>query len=99
MTGKIATCCYCGVKAALTLQGKSRHELACASCGAPLHNLKQFPTRPAGAAPATPSRPPAAQQAHPKVKGYAKRKPNKKRKTLARKVFSELWDVVEDIFD
>ena len=36
---KIATCCYCGTRAALQLRGDVQHELACASCGAPLHNL------------------------------------------------------------
>lgn len=40
---KIATCCYCGARAALVLAGDTRHELACSSCGAPLHNLKQMP--------------------------------------------------------
>jgi len=37
---KIATCCYCGTRAALVLGGRGRHELACAACGAPLHELK-----------------------------------------------------------
>ena len=96
MTGKIATCCYCGVKTALTLSGSTRHELACSSCGAPLRNLKHFPKREEGQPAPAPSRPPAAQFAHPKVKGYAKRK---RKKSLARKLFSEVWDVVEDIFD
>ncbi len=36
---KVATCCYCGTRAALVLRGKQRHELSCASCGAPLHNM------------------------------------------------------------
>ena len=40
---KIATCCYCGTRAALVLSGKTRHELACSSCGAPLHELKKLP--------------------------------------------------------
>ncbi len=39
---KIATCCYCGSRAALTLD-EGRHELACASCGAPLRDLKMLP--------------------------------------------------------
>ena len=33
---KIATCCYCGTRAALVLTGKHRHELSCSGCGAPL---------------------------------------------------------------
>ncbi|MEM6308225.1 MAG: hypothetical protein AAF701_09600, partial [Pseudomonadota bacterium] len=40
---KIATCCYCGTRAALVLKGDIQHELACSSCGAPLHNLKHMP--------------------------------------------------------
>ena len=42
-TRKIATCCYCGTRAALVLKGKDRHELSCATCGAPLHELKKLP--------------------------------------------------------
>ena len=38
---KIATCCYCGARAALVLN-KAQHELSCASCGAPLHDLKML---------------------------------------------------------
>jgi hypothetical protein len=38
---KIATCCYCGTRATLVLTG-DRHELSCAGCGAPLHNLKRL---------------------------------------------------------
>lgn len=41
-TSKIVTCCYCGSRAALVLRGKERHELACANCGAPLHELKML---------------------------------------------------------
>lgn len=39
---KIATCCYCGTRAALVLKGETRHELACSACGAPLHDLKML---------------------------------------------------------
>jgi hypothetical protein len=39
---KIATCCYCGTRAALVLRGEGRHELSCASCGAPLHLMKNL---------------------------------------------------------
>lgn len=47
---KIATCCYCGKRAALVLTGTVRHELACSACGAPLHDLKGIPRRPEGPA-------------------------------------------------
>jgi hypothetical protein len=43
MGTKIATCCYCGTRAALVLRGEGRHELSCASCGAPLHLMKNLP--------------------------------------------------------
>lgn len=43
---KIATCCYCGTKAALVLRGKDSHELSCGSCGALLHDLKRLPVEP-----------------------------------------------------
>ena len=91
---KIATCCYCGTRAALVLTGKTRHELACSACGAPLHNLKQLrkdhvvdrtlagrPKRVPGPVSKTPGR----------------RK--KKRKGLAARVFEEAFDLIEEIFD
>ncbi|WP_375258351.1 hypothetical protein [Citreimonas sp.] len=39
---KVATCTYCGTRAALVLSGQTRHELACSACGAPLHDLKML---------------------------------------------------------
>ncbi len=99
---KVATCCYCGTKAALVLKGESRHELACGSCGAPLHRLKMLPNAPRGttAPAATPARPtPKMDRSHGvKPAGWGRKK-KKKRKGLGAKVFEELWDVVEDIFD
>lgn len=96
---KIATCCYCGTRAALVLRGKDRKELTCASCGAPLHNLKNLPAQKHKSTK-------SAKQAKPekaKFKAPAKRKPSqnrkKKRKGLMAKVFEEAWDVIEDVFD
>lgn len=43
---KIATCCYCGTKAALVLREKDSHELSCGSCSVPLHDLKRLPVEP-----------------------------------------------------
>lgn len=97
---KIATCCYCGTKAALVLGGKTtRHELTCSACGAPLHALKRLktdaspPLRDRGAAaplskvqPAKPQKP-------------RKQKPKKKRKSTARWLFEEIADIVDDVFD
>ncbi len=97
---KIATCCYCGTRAALVLSGKTRHELACATCGAPLHDLKSIPAQKQRAvrdsSPAT-----APKKSKPyRVKGYDKpRKKPKKRKKLAKKLFAEAFDFLEDIFD
>lgn len=89
---KIATCCYCGTRAALVLRGDVRHELACAACGAPLHNLKSLPvdhvrrTSRGGVPPtAKPARPPKAGR--------------RKRKSLSRRVLSDVIDLIEDIFD
>ncbi|MEM6758270.1 MAG: hypothetical protein AAF601_02205 [Pseudomonadota bacterium] len=88
---KIATCCYCGARAALTLTGRERHELACSSCGAPLHNLKMLPKR------AKPHRDVVrpAQMRQPK-------KPPKRKKSRAKRFFDfveDAFDVIEDILD
>ncbi len=86
---------------------EGRHELACASCGAPLHDLKMMPT-------ARPPRPAVTHQ--PKVRSFAKpkksekkvtSKPPKRRKSKRKGWFGErfkdmaedLFDVVEDLFD
>ena len=97
---KIATCCYCGSHAALTLAGSQRHELACATCGAPLRRLKQVPL----AEPVRPARPAprhvgltSASAADPRARKKSGKK--KKTKSFARHALGELWDVVEDIFD
>ena len=99
---KIATCCFCGTRAALVLAGEERHELSCSNCGAPLHNLKTLPISSVrSAAPAaTPTRPKAKSRPEkPKAVTRKLAKKPKKRKSLARKAMSELWDFVEDIFD
>lgn len=84
---KIATCCYCGTRAALVLKGETRHELACSSCGAPLHELKRLPA--SHSETVRPGRTVRPLRARPK----------KKRKSLRRKVFEEIWDALEDVFD
>ncbi|THH35656.1 hypothetical protein E4Z66_11200 [Aliishimia ponticola] len=93
MPQKIATCCYCGTRAALVLSGSERHELACQSCGAPLHDLKRLPmarvqaTAPERVRPTSPG------------KNLKKKQKKKKRKGLAARVFEEAFDFLEDIFD
>ncbi|WP_319004486.1 hypothetical protein [Loktanella gaetbuli] len=98
---KVATCCYCGTRAALVLRGNDRHELACAQCGAPLHDLKMMPANAGGvsrrrAAPAHPAR--TLRVEHLSKPTKTTKRP-KRRKSLTSKLVSELWDVVEDIFD
>ena len=90
---KVATCCYCGTRAALVLAGQERHELSCASCGAPLHNMKML-TKHSKAEKAKASIPSKSRQSPP-----YKTRAQKKRKSVKRKLWGELLDVVEDIFD
>ncbi|MDP5361102.1 MAG: hypothetical protein NWP79_02990 [Paracoccaceae bacterium] len=99
---KIATCCYCGTKAALVLRGKDRHELTCGNCGAPLRALKMLPKATVEAATPRPA------PAHPANRHRAERypdydvaRPKKRRKTksFGRRVMSGLWDVIEDVVE
>jgi hypothetical protein len=103
---KIATCCYCGTRAALVLKGESRHELSCSACGAPLHEMKMLHAKPTGKPAATQhrhvSQPKTASAPFPawdRETTWSKKKKPKKRKTLARRFFEEAFDVIEDIFD
>ncbi len=105
-TTKIATCCYCGTRAALVLRGQVRHELACSACGAPLHELKMLRRDPVADPARSPSgRPPPAARTNPgaapsrKSVKKARHKPRKKRKGLIYKLMEEAWDAVEDLLD
>ena len=91
---KIATCSYCGTRAALVLAGRVRHELACATCGAPLHEIKSMPLRRQEA------RKPLKQNKYGALRTKAK-KPRKtpKRKSGMRHFLGEAFDILEDIFD
>lgn len=107
---KIATCCYCGTRAALVLRGEDRHELSCAACGAPLHDMKMLRSEavhtPVSTKEFNPSRPKKKERkagvtplpAWERKAGYSKKK-KKKRKTLTKRFFEEAFDVLEDIFD
>ena len=98
---KITTCCYCGARAALVLNGKVRHELACSSCGAPLHEMKKIPVAREGDVELV-DRPKSAPRAKWKADSAYKPKKvkkKKKRKSLLKSVFEEAFDFVEDIFD
>ncbi len=83
---KIATCCYCGTRAALVLAGQGRHELACRSCGAPLTELKRLKAEhPVDRHRIAPSR--------------VRQKRPVRRKGLLRRAWEEVLDEIEDIFD
>ena len=101
---KIATCCYCGTRASLVLTGKTRHELACSNCGAPLHDLKMLRTDHDGQRELV--KPSPIRQKRPdrqKVDPVERRRKGKRRKGFFRRAFEEVldeaWDMVEDIFD
>ncbi len=111
---KIATCCYCGTRAALVLRGNSRHELSCAACGAPLHEMKSIPAavqergkpqpRPAKSRRAAPhpfdvSRDDEDRRRAEQEQDRLPARRRKRRKPFLRKAFEEIWDVVEDILD
>ncbi len=95
MTPKIATCCYCGTRAALTLRGRERHELACSNCGAPLHEMKMLRSDAVGDRELV--RPSPIRREPPQYERKRRRK--KKTKSLSRRFMEEVWDVAEDIFD
>ena len=103
---KIATCTYCGTRAALVLDA-GRHELACSSCGAPLHDLKRLKAEP-DARPAAQARPlregrPLQDRWHEDdlrgAMARTRKKPKKSKKSLGKKALGGLWDAIEDIFD
>jgi hypothetical protein len=90
---KIATCCYCGTRAALVLD-RARHELSCAQCGAPLHDLKMLRVE-RDVAPAQPQ--PVASA---KVKKSKHRRNPKRKKAFGfKKLVEEVFDLVDDILD
>lgn len=108
---KIATCNYCGTRAALVLTGAQRHELACSSCGAPLHELKMMPRAKVAEVAPQPAKPKSKVKTRvvevPVYREYdrdsrkskKKSRSKKKRKGWAAWAMEEVWDAVEDIFD
>ncbi|SHG52884.1 hypothetical protein SAMN04488044_0991 [Cognatishimia maritima] len=91
MGPKIATCCYCGTRAALKLKGDVQHELACGSCGAPLHEIKQMPLT---------SRRPEKKQHYETPVSFRKQMKSKKKYKKKKKGFlSEIFDDLDDIFE
>ncbi|ARE84120.1 hypothetical protein ROSMUCSMR3_02651 [Roseovarius mucosus] len=99
MGHKIATCSYCGTRAVLVLD-RARHELACSSCGAPLHEMKAMPTRETGAVrPKARPMPLPRQDYGPERQVPPPARKVKRRKGFGRRMLEEIWDTVEDIFD
>ncbi len=93
---KIATCCYCGARAALVLQGQQRHELACNTCGAPLHDMKWLKT-PDPTHPVHKSKPSKVKPQYHKPK--KEKKKAKKKRSLGGYFMKEAFDLLDDIFD
>ena len=101
MTPKIATCCYCGTRAALRLDNQ-RHELTCSNCGAPLRNLKHMALdEREHSQPRRKAKKTKKYKSHENYQSHdePRRKPKKRRRSLMSKVFEEAFDVIEDIFD
>ena len=97
---KVATCCYCGTKAALVLKGKHQHELACSNCGAPLHDLKMLPKDRTGDKELVrPSRSVGPKPTKPYKPKKVKKKKKKSMFSRFSDVFEDAFDVIEDIFD
>ncbi|MCZ0813385.1 MAG: hypothetical protein ACQEVT_13300 [Pseudomonadota bacterium] len=107
MYRKIATCNYCGTRAVLVL-APGRHELSCPACGAPLHEMKAMPQRAESVKKSSPA-PVMEKPRKTRRAGFESRscdtrrkgeyKARKKRKSLRRKIWGEVWDIVEDLFD
>lgn len=85
-----------------------RHELSCAACGAPLHEMKALPS--AGEAPADreartvyPAYEERRHRPAPKPRKteerYRKAKRKRRSGRIMRKLVEEVWDTFEDIFD
>ncbi len=94
---KIATCCYCGTRATLVLSGRDRHELACSSCGAPLHDMKMLKTEHPGHRDLVKPRREKSYRDYERPRATKKKK--KKRQGFAEWFMEEAWDAIEDIFD
>ena len=93
-SSKIVTCCYCGSRAALVLKGQERHELACANCGAPLHELKMLRRDARGDRELV--RPSQVRSPHGKP---VKSREKKRSRSLSQRFADKLKDAAEDIFD
>jgi len=107
---KIATCNYCGTRSVLVFD-RARHELTCAACGAPLHDMKAMPqvsekradrsgrrAAAGGPVPSYPRETPPGYHAR-SARPAPRRAKGKPRKPLFRRALEEVWDEIEDLFD
>lgn len=94
---KIATCCYCGTRAALALKGRERHELSCSTCGAPLHELKRLRLDARGDRELVRASP--IRSDNRKTKGHRAKRKKKDKRSLSQRFMHKLWDVADDVFD
>ena len=92
-SSKIATCCYCGSRAALVLKGKVRHELACSNCGAPLHEMKMLRADATGDRELVKPSPIRSDDRKPR------KKKKKKSRSLSQRFMAGLMDAAEDALD
>jgi hypothetical protein len=95
---KSATCCYCGAHTILTLFGKTRHELQCASCGAPLRRMKSL-RKDHVSDRFTVQSTHKVKQRRAREKSKDPFRSSRKKKSIAHRLFDVAEDVVEDIFD
>ncbi len=95
----VATCCYCGTRAALNLaEAGARHELACSNCGAPLSQLKNLRTD-AAPAPSAPKRAAPAPDRDPPRKKKRPPRREKRRWGLRKRLFDLAEEAFDEIFD
>ncbi|KIT16858.1 hypothetical protein [Jannaschia aquimarina] len=90
---KKATCTYCGKKTVLRNTAHGGHELACGSCGAPLHMIK--PLKMDAARSANTHSPDRKPHKIERDTGYKKKK-KKKDRPFWMKIAEE---VIDEIFD
>lgn len=109
---RLGTCCYCGARTLLELTARGGHELACGSCGAPIHHMKGLRAEtPAKVKPTPPAARPAAQSggaASLAAAGLAligsaraaRSDPKRrKKKSIAKRKVSRVFEAFEDVFD
>lgn len=93
---KIATCCYCGNRTALTLRGAERQTLSCAACGAPLRDIKWL-KKPQEAAPKPGPRRREVTSGGLHIHVEGSRRPGKKKRTRRKPKRTWFRDWVEDL--